>query len=84
VTEGVTDTEYRIGQLRHRLAQGDAAELGLRIEARANAVAVYGTVPDAECRDEIIRVVQEELAGLPVRVDVTVAPAHAEPRVEEL
>lgn len=84
MTEGVTDTEYRIERLRHRLALGDAAELGLRIEARANAVAVYGTVPDSECRDWILSVVQEELAGLPVRADVTVAPANAEPRVEEL
>jgi hypothetical protein len=78
------DTEYRIESLRHRLAHGDAAELGLRIEARTNAVSVVGTVPDAECRDEILRAVEEELAGLPVHVDVTVASAQPEPRVEEL
>ncbi len=80
------DTEYRIERLRHRLAHGETAELGLRIEARANAVVVYGTVATSECREEIVRLVQEELAGLPVRLDVTVAPAPADakPRVEEL
>lgn len=82
--DGTTDSEYRIERLRHRLAHGDSAELGLRIEARANAIAVYGTVPDAECREEILRAVEEELAGLPVRLDVTIASAQAEPRVEEL
>jgi hypothetical protein len=84
VIDGTTDTEYRIERLRHRLAHGDSAELGLHIEARANAVAVYGTVPDSECRDEILRAIEEELAGLPTRIDVMVASAHAEPRVEEL
>ena len=80
------DTEYRIERLRHRLAHGETAELGLRIEARANAVIVYGTVATSECREEIVRLVQEELAGLPVRLDVAVAPASADakPRVEQL
>ena len=80
------DTEYRIEKLRHRLAHGETAELGLRIEARANAVVVSGTVANAECRDEIVRLVEEELAGLPVRLDVIVAeaPADAKPLVEEL
>ena len=80
------DTEYRIERLRHRLAHGSTAELGLRIEARANAVVVLGTVANAECREEILRLVEEELAGLPVRLDVTVAPAPADakPHVEEL
>lgn len=80
------DTEYRIEHLRHRLAHGETAELGLHIEARANAVVVSGTVANAECREEILRLVQEELAGLPVRLDVTVSPAVADarPRVEEL
>jgi hypothetical protein len=80
------DTEYRIERLRHRLAHGETAELGLRIEARAHAVFVSGTVSTSECRDEIVRLVQEELAGLPVRLDVTVAPAPADakPHAEEL
>jgi len=80
------DTEYRIERLRHRLAHGEIAELGLRIEARANAVIVSGTVATSECREEIVRLVEEELAGLPVRLDVAVAPApvEARPRVEEL
>ncbi len=80
------DTEYRIEKLRHRLAHGETAELGLHIEARANAVVVSGTVANAECREEILRLVQEELAGLPVRLDVTVSPAvaDAKPHVEEL
>jgi hypothetical protein len=80
------DTEYRIERLRHRLAHGETAELGLRIEARANAVVVSGTVATAECRAEIVHLVEEELAGLPVRLDVTVAPApvEAKPLVEEL
>jgi hypothetical protein len=80
------DTEYRIERLRHRLAHGETAELGLRIEARANAVIVSGTVATGECREEIVQLVAQELAGLPVRLDVTVAPAPADtkPQVEEL
>lgn len=80
------ETEYRIERLRHRLAHGETAELGLRIEARASTVIVSGTVANAECREEILRLVEQELAGLPVRLDVAVAPAPAEarPRVEEL
>jgi hypothetical protein len=81
------DTEYRIERLRHRLAQGATAELGLHVEARASAVSVSGTVADTECRDEILRAVEEELAGVPVHLDLTVAPAPAadtRPYVEEL
>jgi hypothetical protein len=84
VTDATDQTEYRIERLRHRLAHGDQAELGLHIEARADAVAVVGTVADAECRDAVLRAVADELSGLTFHVDVSVAAADAPTRAEEL
>jgi hypothetical protein len=80
------ESEYRIGRLRQRLAQGAMAELGLRIELRGQTVSVCGRVADEQCRAEVLRVVEEELGGLPVLLDVTVAPAAAavSPLAEEL
>jgi hypothetical protein len=74
--------EYRIERLRSRLAYGAHAELGLRIEPRGGGVRVSGTVPDAECREAVLRAVAEELADLELLLDVVIAatdpPAHAE------
>jgi hypothetical protein len=78
------DTQYRIERLRHRLAQDDPGELGLLIEARGTGVVVCGTVPDAECRETIIRIVAEELDGLTVHTDIVSAQADAAPVPEEL
>ncbi len=78
------DTEYRIERLRHRLAHGELAELGLRIEARAGAVTVSGTVADDECRETILRVVADELSGLTVHMDVAVAATEAPTRAEQI
>ena len=80
----IDETEYRIERLRHRLALGDAAELGLRIEARAGAVTISGTVADAECRDSIERAAAEELAGLTLHMDLAIAAPDAPPRAERL
>lgn len=78
------DTQYRIERLRHRLAQDDPGELGLRIETRGEAVVVSGTVPDAGCRESIMRLVAEELDGLTVHTDIAAASADAPPIPEEL
>ncbi|HEX4791224.1 MAG TPA: hypothetical protein VH372_22370 [Actinospica sp.] len=78
------DTQYRIERLRHRLAQDEPGELGLRIEARGEAVAVSGTVPDAECRASILQLIAEELDGLTVYADITAAQTSASPSPEEL
>jgi len=78
------DTEYRIERLRHRLAHGELAELGVRVEARGSAVIVSGAVADAECREVILRAVAEELDGLHVQIDLAVAPADEPARAEEL
>lgn len=82
----IEDIEYRVERLRRRLAEGASGELGLRIEARPHAVTVSGTVADAACREEVLRAVAHELAGLAVLVDVTVAPAAnaVHPVAEEL
>jgi hypothetical protein len=84
VTDATDQTEYRIERLRHRLAHGDQAELGLHIEARADAVTVVGTVADAECRDAVVRAIAEELSGLTCHVDITVAAVDTPTRAEEL
>lgn len=76
------NSDYRIAHLQDRLAVGDLAELGVRIEARGGAVMLTGTVPSAQCREEVLRVVHEELTGLAVHSDLVVAetssPDHAE------
>ena len=78
------DMQYRIERLRHRLAQDDPGELGLRIETRGGAVVVSGTVPDGECREAIMRLVAEELHGLRVHADIIAAQMDAAPVAEEL
>lgn len=81
-TPAAWNTDYRIAHLQDRLAVGDLAELGVRIEARGGAVMLTGTVPSAQCREEVLRIVHEELAGLAVHSDIVVAetssPDHAE------
>ncbi|MEE1754729.1 hypothetical protein [Streptomyces sp. SP18CS02] len=76
--------EYRIAHLRDRLAGEDIAELGIRIEQRGVTVMLYGTVSSAACKDEILRIAREELAGLPVREDLVVVRATAPDHPEEL
>lgn len=74
--------EYRVAHLRDRLAAGDLGELGVRIEVRGEAVLLTGTVPSARCRDDVRRLAEEHLAGLPVHYDLVVtdssSPDHAE------
>ncbi|GGM15264.1 hypothetical protein GCM10010129_69350 [Streptomyces fumigatiscleroticus] len=76
------NVEYRVAHLRERLAAEELGELGVRTEVRAGAILVTGTVPSAQCRDTLLRVVHEELAGLTVHSDLVVAettrPDHAE------
>ncbi|MEJ8633117.1 hypothetical protein ABZY19_17315 [Streptomyces sp. NPDC006475] len=80
-----TDTaEYRIAHLRERLAKGSAAEMGVRIEMRGDSVLLSGSVPSAACRDEILRIAEDELSGLPVREDLVVVCATAPDHPEEL
>ncbi len=76
--------EYRIAHLRERLAEGSAAEMGVRIEARGTGVLLSGTVPSAECRDEILRIAEDELTGTPLREDLVVVCATAPDHPEEL
>ncbi|MFF5256006.1 BON domain-containing protein [Streptomyces leeuwenhoekii] len=76
------NVDYRIAHLRDRLAAEELGELGVRAEVRSGAVAVTGTVPSAQCRETLLRIVHEELAGLTVHSDIVVAettrPDHAE------
>ncbi|MGW0564734.1 hypothetical protein ACWDZ4_30035 [Streptomyces sp. NPDC003016] len=76
--------EYRIAHLREHLAGGDFAEMGVRIELRGNSVLIAGTVSSAACRDEILRMAEDELAGLPLHEDLVVVSAAAPDRPEEL
>ncbi|MEU2588684.1 hypothetical protein ABZ612_38880 [Streptomyces avermitilis] len=74
--------EYRIADLASRLAAGELGELGMRIETHGAAVTVRGTVPTAHCREEVLRAVRQELAGLAVHTDILIAevdpPDHSE------
>ncbi|WP_030567614.1 hypothetical protein [Streptomyces aureocirculatus] len=78
------NTDYRIAHLQDRLAAEELGELGVRIEARGPGVTVTGTVPTAQCREKLVRTVDEELTGLTVRYDVIVAENAAPDRPEEV
>ncbi|MET7358509.1 hypothetical protein ABZS76_08675 [Streptomyces sp. NPDC005562] len=78
------NVEYRIAHLQDRLAAEELGELGIRIEARGSSVAVVGTVPTAQCREQLLRTVHEELAGQTVHFDVAVADASAPDHPEEV
>ncbi|MFF6785362.1 hypothetical protein [Streptomyces sp. NPDC012510] len=77
-------TEYRIAHVGERLARSDLAELGMRIEARGDAVHITGTVSTAADRETILRIVAEELQGVPVRADIALADVTAPDHPEEL
>ncbi|MET7643618.1 hypothetical protein ABZS83_08200 [Streptomyces sp. NPDC005426] len=78
------NAEYRIAHLKERLAAEELGELGIRIENRGSSVSVMGTVPTAHCRGELLRTVNDELAGLTVHVDVVVADPAAPDHPEEV
>ncbi|MER7540923.1 hypothetical protein ABTX77_40095 [Streptomyces sp. NPDC097704] len=78
------ESEYRIARFRDRLAREDVAELGVRVEVRGEAILLTGTLPTAGRRDEILRLADAELAGIPVRADLLVACADPPDRPEDL
>ncbi|MBT2414909.1 hypothetical protein J7I94_30965 [Streptomyces sp. ISL-12] len=78
------NVEYRVAHLHDRLAAEELGELGVRAEVRAGAVVVTGTVPSVQCRQTLLRVVDEELAGLTVHSDIVVAETAGPDRAEEL
>jgi len=51
----------------------------MRIEMHGAAVTVRGTVPSADCREELLRAVGQELAGLAVHTDILIAEAARRP-----
>ncbi|MGW3359807.1 hypothetical protein ACWDFL_31040 [Streptomyces bungoensis] len=74
--------DYRVAHLAERLAAGPLGELGVRLVPHGEAVLLTGTVPSTQCRDEILGMAREELAGHPVHCDILVAgtssPDHGE------
>ncbi|AJF63708.1 hypothetical protein [Streptomyces vietnamensis] len=78
------ESEYRIARFRDRLAREDVAELGVRVEARGETVLLTGTLPTADRRDEILRLADTELAGIPIRADLLIACADPPERSEDL
>jgi hypothetical protein len=80
----MSNLDYRVAHLRERLAGGPTAELGVQVTVHGDAVLVTGTVPSADCRDEIARVVDETLTGHTVRCDLVVAEASSPDHAEEL
>jgi hypothetical protein len=81
---GSDTIEYRIAHLRERLARGAIAELGVRIEVRGESVLLSGAVTSAASREEILRIAEEELAGIPLHQDLFVVCADAPDHPEEL
>lgn len=76
--------EYRLQHLRERLAGGEIAELGVRVEPRGARVLVRGSVTSAECRAAVLRVVGQELAGIDWSDDLVVVPSGPPERPEDL
>ncbi|MFJ3583596.1 BON domain-containing protein [Streptomyces sp. NPDC090127] len=76
--------EYRIERVRDRLAREDVAELGIQVELRGGTVLLSGTVSTEARREEILRLAQSELAGVPVRADLVVVGSQPPTRHEEL
>ncbi|GAA3113719.1 hypothetical protein ACFQ0X_42520 [Streptomyces rectiviolaceus] len=76
--------EYRIAHLKERLAAEQLGELGIRVEPRGSSVTVVGTVPTANCREELVHTAREELAGMTVHFDIVVAESAAPDHPEEL
>ncbi|MFB7656341.1 MULTISPECIES: BON domain-containing protein [unclassified Streptomyces] len=76
--------EYRVAHLHDRLAAEELGELGVRAEIRAGAVAITGTVPSERCRETLLRIALQELAGLTVHADVVVAETAGPDHAEEL
>ncbi|MFB7512312.1 hypothetical protein [Streptomyces sp. NPDC056144] len=78
------ESEYRIARFKERLAREEVAELGVRVEVRGAAVLLSGTLPTAGHRDEVLRLADTELAGIPIHTDLLVACADPPDRPEEL
>ncbi|MEU5219658.1 hypothetical protein AB0G79_26160 [Streptomyces sp. NPDC020807] len=78
------ESEYRIARFKERLAREEVAELGVRVEVRGTAVLLSGTLPTADHRDEVLRLADTELAGIPIRTDLVVACADPPDRPEDL
>ncbi|GAB2878540.1 BON domain-containing protein [Streptomyces deserti] len=76
--------DYRVAHLQDHLASGDLGELGVRVEVRGDAVLLTGTVPSAQCRDEVLRLAREELVGHPVHCDIVVTDSSSPDHAEEL
>ncbi|WP_129305113.1 BON domain-containing protein [Streptomyces sp. L2] len=76
--------DYRVAHLAEHLAAGPLGELGVRLVARGDAVQLTGTVPSTQCRDEILTMAREELAGHPVHCDLLVAGTASPGQGEDL
>ncbi|MFF4019664.1 BON domain-containing protein [Streptomyces sp. NPDC001544] len=84
VAEHAEHLDYRVAHLAERLAAGPLGELGVRAEIRGEAVLLTGTVPSAQCRDDILRQAREALQGHPVHSDICVAGTSSPGEAEEL
>ncbi|MFC9794617.1 hypothetical protein [Streptomyces sp. NPDC057695] len=76
--------EYRVARFRERLTRGEVAELGVRIEVRGEILLLTGTLPTADRREEILRIAEAELTGIPFREALVVAGAEPPDHHEEL
>lgn len=83
-TPPAANLDYRVAHVAEHLASGPLGELGVRLETHGDAVLLTGTVPSAQCRDDILRMVREELAGHPVHCDLLVAGTSSPDHGEEL
>ncbi|MFD8411652.1 hypothetical protein ACFV2Q_07785 [Streptomyces sp. NPDC059650] len=74
---------YRVEHLRDRLARDDVAELGVQIDLSGGTPVLSGTVTTRACRDTVLRIAAEELAGLPWRHDVRVVSVQPPSQAQE-
>lgn len=81
----MTVDEYTEAELQRLLAERpETAELGIRVVRRDQTLVLCGEVESPKRRDEILRIVKEQLPGVEVRSDIGVTRASPPTEAEEL
>jgi osmotically-inducible protein OsmY len=81
----MTEPDVYLAQRIHEaLAAGPTAELAVEVTVQNDGVVLAGTVGTEEQRAELTKVAQSVAGDRPVRNDVDVVHAHADPEPEVL
>lgn len=76
--------DYRVAHLTEHFAAGLPGELGVRAELRGEAVLLTGTVPSAQCREDIMRIAREAFPDVPLHCDIVTARTAPPDDAEDL